>query len=370
MTMALSSARRALQPLLSCTPTRVTRHARAIPTPPRVASCLRKSCFSISAVTNEESKPGGEQPKPGREETKPDRVPSFGNVPPLYKGHYFGPEVEPEVSEPEPEEPSTDESTKSRPAKVAAGANRLIKSFLFGTEESRKEQEVLERSYSTQLMRGKYVHEIAFHEVKPECSPKYVNLISEIYPQIAADPLNKVHLVGSWRCVVGDLDTFVTIWEYNGYSGFHETYYRIHSDHKFIDYLGKVRPLLRSRHTNLMQEFSFWGGTAAPRDLGGIFELRTYDLQPGRLLEWETSWQKGIECRRQVMEPVGAWFTQLGSLNTVHHLWQFADLEHRKLSREKCWELPGWADTVHDTVKLINKMDAKILVALPFSPLK
>ncbi|KAK9495950.1 NIPSNAP-domain-containing protein [Lipomyces doorenjongii] len=357
MTTPLSSARHVLQPLLFCTSPRIVHHTRVIPARTAGASCLRKACFSMSAFTREESKHG--------------RVPSFGNVPPLYKGHYFGPEAEPDVTEAEPE-PSTEESTttQSKPAKVAAGANRLIKSFLFGTEESRKEQEVLERSYSTQLMRGKYVHEIAFHQVKPECSPKYVNLISEIYPQIAADPLNKVHLVGSWRCVVGDLDTFVTIWEYNGYAGFHETYYRIHSDHKFIDYLGKVRPLLRSRHTNLMQEFSFWGGTAAPRDLGGIFELRTYDLQPGRLLEWETSWQKGIECRRQVMEPVGAWFTQLGSLNTVHHLWQFADLEHRKLSREKCWELPGWADTVHDTVKLINKMDSKILVALPFSPLK
>ena len=45
------------------------------------------------------------------------------------------------------------------------------------------------------------------------------------------------------------------------------------------------------------------------------------------------------------MEPVGAWFSSLGKLNRVHHLWQFADLEHRKLSREKCWELPGWAET-------------------------
>lgn len=98
--------------------------------------------------------------------------------------------------------------------------------------------------------------------------------------------------------------------------------------------------------------------------------MRSYELQPGRLLEWETSWRKGLECRRQVMEPVGAWFTQLGDLNTVHHLWQFADLEHRRLSRDKCWELPGWADTVHETVKLIEHMESDILVPMPFSPLK
>ncbi|KAK9455097.1 hypothetical protein V1511DRAFT_499446, partial [Dipodascopsis uninucleata] len=296
------------------------------------------------------------------------RIPSLADVPPHDDGRYF---QQNRPSEGDNKNEGNDqESDNSTLVSHQSTANSLIKSFLYGSEESRKDQEKLERSYSTQLMRGKYVHEIAFHKVKPECGPEYVDLISDVYPQIAADPLNKCHLVGSWRTVVGDIDTFVHIWEYKGYSGFHETYYRIHQEPKFIKYLNDLRPLLQSRSTELMQEFSFWGGTAAPRHLGGIFELRSYNLMPGRLLEWESSWKKGIECRRQVMEPVGAWFTQLGELNRVHHLWQFADLEHRKVSREKCWELPGWADNVHDTVELIYHMQANILVALPFSPLK
>ncbi|KAK9477904.1 hypothetical protein V1514DRAFT_343382 [Lipomyces japonicus] len=307
------------------------------------------------------------------------RVPSFGNVPPQDDGHYFrqaSDEFDQNSALPKSDQSFSSSSSSSSSIKTLnsdrplRSANRLIKAFLFGSEESKKDQENLEKSYSTQLMRGKYVHEIAFHQVKPEFSPEYVRLISETYPKIASDPLNHVHLVGSWRTVVGDLDTFVHIWEYKGYSGFHETYYRIHNDPFFIRYLAELRPMLRSRTSDIMQEFSFWGGTASPRNLGGIFELRTYDLMPGRLLEWEQSWSKGIEYRRKVMEPVGAWFTQIGHLNTVYHIWQFADLEHRKLSREKCWEIQGWADTVHDTVKLIQNMDSKILVALPFSPLK
>lgn len=31
---------------------------------------------------------------------------------------------------------------------------------------------------------------------------------SEIYPKIAADKGNQVNLVGSWRTLVGDLDTY------------------------------------------------------------------------------------------------------------------------------------------------------------------
>lgn len=50
-----------------------------------------------------------------------------------------------------------------------------------------------------------------------------------------------------------------------------------------------------------MQEFRFWP-TSPPRQMGGVFELRSYTLHPGNLLEWETHWQKGLAARREVME--------------------------------------------------------------------
>lgn len=134
-----------------------------------------------------------------------------------------------------------------------------------------------------------------------------------------------------------------------------------------------------------MQEFSFWP-TTPPRKLGGVFELRSYTLHPGNLLEWETHWRRGLEARREVMEGVGAWFVQvgmhcllaipynihakfqIGDLNTVHHLWQFADLEERRAQREKSWSVPGWGDTVHKTVPLIQTMKSRIMIPMSWSP--
>lgn len=116
-----------------------------------------------------------------------------------------------------------------------------------------------------------------------------------------------------------------------------------------------------------MQEFSFWP-TSPPRKLGGIFELRSYSLHPGNLLEWETHWRRGLSARREVMEGVGAWFVQIGDLNTVHHLWQFADLGERAKRRERSWSVEGWSETVHRTVPLIAEMQSRILVPLPWSP--
>jgi len=66
----------------------------------------------------------------------------------------------------------------------------------------------IERSFSQVLARGKYMHSIVFHEVKPDKVDEYVELVGDWYPRMANMPENKVHLVGSWRTEVGDCDTF------------------------------------------------------------------------------------------------------------------------------------------------------------------
>jgi hypothetical protein len=66
----------------------------------------------------------------------------------------------------------------------------------------------IERSFSQALARGKYVHSIVTHEVKPDKVDEYVELVGSWYPKVAEDPNNHVHLVGSWRTEVGDCDTF------------------------------------------------------------------------------------------------------------------------------------------------------------------
>jgi NIPSNAP len=159
----------------------------------------------------------------------------------------------------------------------------------------------------------------------------------------------------------------VHIWEYEAYPGYHRSLHNIASHPEFASFDKKLKKLIYSKNTSLMQEFSFWP-TTAPRHLGGLFELRSYTLHPGNLLEWETHWRRGLAARKQVMEGVGAWFTQIGELNTVYHMWQFANLEERKLRREKSWAVEGWGDTVHKTVPLIQSMKSRVLIPCEWSP--
>lgn len=97
------------------------------------------------------------------------------------------------------------------------GTGRLS-SLIYGTEEGREMDREIERSFSQVLARGKYVHSVVFHEVKPDKVDEYVELVGSWYPRMASMPENKVHLVGSWRTEVGDCDTFGT-WQGKGQEG-------------------------------------------------------------------------------------------------------------------------------------------------------
>ena len=83
-----------------------------------------------------------------------------------------------------------------------------LSSLIYGTKEGQHFDKDIERSFSQVLARGKYVHSIVFHDVKPDKVDEYVDLVGQWYPRMAGTEENKVNLVGSWRTQVGDNDTF------------------------------------------------------------------------------------------------------------------------------------------------------------------
>ena len=83
-----------------------------------------------------------------------------------------------------------------------------LANIIYGTKEGQQMDQEIERSFSQVLARGKYVHSIVFHQVKPDKVDDYVELVGKWYPRMASIEENHVHLVGSWRTEVGDCDTF------------------------------------------------------------------------------------------------------------------------------------------------------------------
>lgn len=83
-----------------------------------------------------------------------------------------------------------------------------LSSLIYGTREGQQMDQEIEKSFSQVLARGKYVHSIVFHTVKPDKVDEYVELVGGWYPKMAKLEDNHVNLVGSWRTEVGDCDTF------------------------------------------------------------------------------------------------------------------------------------------------------------------
>ncbi|GAA6008448.1 hypothetical protein JCM10207_007114 [Rhodosporidiobolus poonsookiae] len=271
-------------------------------------------------------------------------------------------------------------ATPLRPSSLIAPARALgtspalstVKGFanalLHGSEEAKEEAG---EQHSKLVGRHKYIHEFQIHQVAPSHVEEYKELIAPYYSGIHSSPEFDAKLTGSWEIVVGDVDTFVHVWEYAGIPGFERTKGAIRESRGHLKTFNQeILPLVRDRKSQLAQEFKFWE-TSPPSVKGGIYELRTYQLKPGALLEWEHEWRVGLEARLASGHyPVGAWFSQVGPLHQVHHMWQYDSLEARRERRSLSWKQDEWSQTVSKTTRLTTQMTSQILKPLPFSPLR
>lgn len=135
----------------------------------------------------------------------------------------------------------------------------------------------------------------------------YVSRLSResYYKGIQEDSRLSVKLTGNWETIVGDQDTYFHILEYENYAGFDKATQIIRNSEVWFPYITPrsllksflkhlaaykaMLPFINGRSSQLNQEFAFLP-TAPPHAEGGVFELRSYQLKPGTLLEWENAW--------------------------------------------------------------------------------
>lgn len=224
-------------------------------------------------------------------------------------------------------------------------------------------------AHSTILSQDQTLYEFQFHHMKPDRVKDYTELVSSELPRISKDGEFPATLLGSWTTLYGPLDSAVHLWVYKtGYEDVSKAKHYLQTNEKFVAFANERASMLHRRHNQLLHGFSFWGEPKL-RDSKNVYELRTYYLKPGTLIEWGNNWINAIKYRQKMNEDVGGFFTQIGELYVVHHLWAYSNLTVRKQTREAAWDSPNWSDCVANTVPLIRKMDSRIMVPFNFSPL-
>jgi len=223
-------------------------------------------------------------------------------------------------------------------------------------------------SHSTMLADKEVIYEMQTHQVKPAFCQKYLDNY-ERHVQLATT-LKSGELVGSWSVGVGDQDQVIHLWRYTGgYSGMDEALKTINHNADYQKLLKERLECLRLRQSQYMLPFSYWP-LAKPGTNNNVYEIRSYILKPGTMIEWGNNWARAIAFRQHNEEAFGGFFSQIGRLYNVHHFWRYKDLQTRKETREAAWRKPGWDECVAYTVPLIREMDSRILLPNKFSPTK
>ncbi|KAE9553422.1 hypothetical protein FO519_003381 [Halicephalobus sp. NKZ332] len=242
-----------------------------------------------------------------------------------------------------------------------------ISRFFSGTQYN--PEGVDKQSHSSMLADSEVIFEIQTHDVRNGEREKYLQRL-----QNYAKEVNKAtpgyELIGSWNVVFGNPDQSIHLWRYDGgYSDVDRHIKALTSDSSVRAAEKDIASMCGRRRTVLVKAFSYWG-EPKPRSPSNVYDLRSYVLKPGSMIEWGNAWAKGIAYRKEHNQNVAGFFAQVGQLYMVFHIWAYPDMGARQMTRQTTWLKPGWDTTVAYTVPLIKKMQSKILLPNEFSHLR
>ena len=94
-----------------------------------------------------------------------------------------------------------------------------------------------------------------------------------------------------------------------------------------------------------------------------FYELRTYNMKPGSVAQWEANFGEALPDRLKHSSLGAFWHTDIGPLNQVIHVWPYESLDERIQVRAAALKEPGWPPKGRE---LILSQEAEIVIPSPF----
>ena len=73
-----------------------------------------------------------------------------------------------------------------------------------------------------------------------------------------------------------------------------------------------------------------------------IYEVRTYQLVPGSLQTVLDRFAEGYEHRKKFSELAAFWYSEIGPLNPIVHVWPYKNAGEREKIRAEAAKSPHW----------------------------
>ncbi|WP_454719741.1 MULTISPECIES: NIPSNAP family protein [Cupriavidus] len=102
------------------------------------------------------------------------------------------------------------------------------------------------------------------------------------------------------------------------------------------------------------------------------YEMRTYTIQIGKMQEYLQHFeQEGLPVISRYATLVGWWYTEIGELNQVVHIWAYQSLDDRIERRAALYRDPDWLERfVPKAFPMLIRQESKLLRPAAFSPIR
>jgi NIPSNAP len=204
--------------------------------------------------------------------------------------------------------------------------------------------------------------EVRTYGLKPGSLAEVENRFGEALP--GRQKLSK--LAAFWHTEVGPLNEITHIWTYDSF----DQRIAIRAEAiKIGVWPPKTSEFIVSMQTEVFLAAPF-SPPLEPREVGPLFEIRSYTYAPGALPGVIERWTGAIGERIKLSPLVGAWYSEIGGLNKWVHIWAYKDLAERQRVRAEAVERGIWPPPPSAGPGLLLKQENKLVMPASFSPLR
>ncbi len=170
-------------------------------------------------------------------------------------------------------------------------------------------------------------------------------------------------LAAFWHTEIGPLNQVIHVWPYDDLS----VRDRIRAEAmKDPNWPPKTSELIVAQESKILTPAPF-SPPLEPRQDGPIYEIRTYDVQPGMIPKMVEAFAAALPNRIRHSPLVGAFSTECSSLNQWVHIWVYRSLDERMRLRAEAMKDPTWPPKASE---IEWRMESKIVLPAAFSKMR
>ena len=203
--------------------------------------------------------------------------------------------------------------------------------------------------------------EVRTYQLKPGNVPEFEKRFGEALP--AREKLSK--LTALWHTEVGPLNEVTHVWTYDNLDQRLEV--RTAAIKAGV-WPPPTQDLVLSMQSEIFLPAPF-SPALTPREVGPLFEIRSYTMAPGQIPGMIDRWAAKIDERVKLSPLVGAWYSELGGLNKWVHVWAYKDAGERQRIRGEAVARGIWPPGGSPAGAMIRQ-ENKLVLPAACSPLR